>query len=133
MSAPALIEVAPLAGSVDRNNDPAVARGYLGWSLPSRGAWIEICGAARQGIRFRVAPLAGSVDRNLLYPVGRGHALFQVAPLAGSVDRNTNKITLSGDNVVAPLAGSVDRNKSGHVGMVQRNPSLPSRGAWIEI
>ena len=33
-------------------------------SLPSRGAWIEICSRSSGQPRPRVAPLAGSVDRN---------------------------------------------------------------------
>ena len=60
---PGPLRVAPLAGSVDRNDELT---------------------ALRQG--NRVAPLAGSVDRNQkpkLTPPIRA-----VAPLAGSVDRN---------------------------------------------
>ena len=34
--------VAPLAGSVDRNGDDLAVGGDLLESLPSRGAWIEI-------------------------------------------------------------------------------------------
>ena len=34
------------------------------WSLPSRGAWIEIHGVQVHGAGIAVAPLAGSVDRN---------------------------------------------------------------------
>ena len=56
--------VAPLAGSVDRNQDMQRSN-YIGRrSLPSRGAWIEIAGAPPGCARWRVAPLAGSVDRN---------------------------------------------------------------------
>ena len=38
----ALSDVAPLAGSVDRNDHLAKDCLVLLWSLPSRGAWIEI-------------------------------------------------------------------------------------------
>ena len=34
---------------------------------------------------------------------------------------------------VAPLAGSVDRNRNVFYGASTTKPSLPSRGAWIEI
>ena len=55
--------VAPLAGSVDRNLNNAMAT-----------------------INNAVAPLAGSVDRN--YVDEAGNMVLGVAPLAGSVDRN---------------------------------------------
>ena len=57
-------------------------------SLPSRGAWIEICTTIGVFPPPVVAPLAGSVDRNVYF----GHTMGmsrEVAPLAGSVDRNT--------------------------------------------
>ena len=59
-------EVAPLAGSVDRNY---VCREWLQvsqQSLPSRGAWIEMCDRRERQTRQLVAPLAGSVDRNAM-------------------------------------------------------------------
>ena len=55
-------------------------------SLPSRGAWIEICRAILSTSVCRVAPLAGSVDRNPA--ASRFCMAASVAPLAGSVDRN---------------------------------------------
>ena len=61
--------VAPLAGSVDRNND-----------------LTEI-----QKQQALVAPLAGSVDRNTSTRCSA--APMAVAPLAGSVDRNLTAIT----------------------------------------
>ena len=102
-------QVAPLAGSVDRNNvtnDEAEA--------------------------LLVAPLAGSVDRNTAFALPAS-GLGDVAPLAGSVDRNhfpalpvievtgslpsrgawIEIIVYDGEELlggVAPLAGSVDRN-----------------------
>ena len=57
-------DVAPLAGSVDRNRTLAEEQEIMAWSLPSRGAWIEIRYARRRGEVGCVAPLAGSVDRN---------------------------------------------------------------------
>ena len=82
-----LNQVAPLAGSVDRNRHHFRKR-----RLP------------------RVAPLAGSVDRNGEL-AGEADAAIQVAPLAGSVDRNGSlDDDPAGVYVVAPLAGSVDRN-----------------------
>ena len=66
--------VAPLAGSVDRNAAGAtsgalwpvapLAGSVVGTSLPSRGAWIEISRWAGKDRLASVAPLAGSVDRN---------------------------------------------------------------------
>ena len=78
-----------------------------------------------------VAPLAGSVDRNTPLPRQTGGA--SVAPLAGSVDRNDVGPLTLGVTPVAPLAGSVDRNGDDLAFPVGQLPSLPSRGAWIEI
>ena len=79
--------VAPLAGSVDRNLNNAMA---------------TINNA-------KVAPLAGSVDRN--FDPAAELPVEHVAPLAGSVDRNYKyDSVLTGEGKVAPLAGSVDRN-----------------------
>ena len=80
------------------------------WSLPSRGAWIEIWWGARHCGPVCVAPLAGSVDRNASVWEG-----------------------VLSDPQVAPLAGSVDRNQFLHHGVSPPKWSLPSRGAWIEI
>ena len=60
------LNVAPLAGSVDRNPLPDTV----------------------EAERRRVAPLAGSVDRNASHLADLIDA-GQVAPLAGSVDRNS--------------------------------------------
>src|SRR5699024_7006766 len=101
----------------------------ISWSLPSRGAWIEIDHLPRPRHLWRVAPLAGSVDRNLRGPSGLGAACpslpsrgawieipsaptkprpVRVAPLAGSVDRNKISGMLATKvGMVAPLAGSV--------------------------
>ena len=101
--------VAPLAGSVDRNDPSGVEHQWQRRSLPSRGAWIEmLIVSLAEGIA-QVAPLAGSVDRNLHF--SRPDKGPLVAPLAGSVDRNNgikNRTVLWSS--VAPLAGSVDRN-----------------------
>ena len=58
------LEVAPLAGSVDRNLrwNPLQCRDSK--SLPSRGAWIEMKVLDTLRDKIGVAPLAGSVDRN---------------------------------------------------------------------
>ena len=79
-------------------------------SLPSRGAWIEIRRGRRTPGGTSVAPLTGSVDRNDAGNV-QGQPVAAVAPLTGSVDRN-----------VVPL-----------LELRAASPSLPSRGAWIEI
>ena len=81
-------QVAPLAGSVDRNvkMDELVPLARV--SLPSRGAWIEIPIRPSQVSHILVAPLAGSVDRNAGLHLARD-GFQRVAPLAGSVDRNT--------------------------------------------
>ena len=147
-------EVAPLAGSVDRNlHFSRPDKGPLR-SLPSRGAWIEIHYGFAILYDFIVAPLAGSVDRNV-YSVrdqsvgikslpSRGawieissYSPFKtpvtVAPLAGSVDRNGQAFNDLTEIQVAPLAGSVDRNIYGEDGRDVNQMSLPSRGAWIEM
>ena len=59
-------QVAPLAGSVDRNNWLNIGKQVVTASLPSRGAWIEILGSSLSGLVENVAPLAGSVDRNIV-------------------------------------------------------------------
>ena len=82
----AICQVAPLAGSVDRNGGTRDGLYPLTLSLPSRGAWIEIV--------YRVPPRASA----------------SVAPLAGSVDRNGKPVHINSGYRVAPLAGSVDRN-----------------------
>ena len=56
--------VAPLAGSVDRNIPICNSMLDLGPSLPSRGAWIEILLGQLILNVAKVAPLAGNVDRN---------------------------------------------------------------------
>ena len=95
---------------MDRNVIDAAesARQVVG-SLPSRGAWIEI-------IMHHVPP-----------------ACARVAPLAGSVDRNSSREKDGCPGLVAPLAGSVDRNHQAATLAATVKPSLPSRGAWIEI
>ena len=124
--------VAPLAGSVDRNLGHPVARPGRHGSLPSRGAWIEIrmrsCAAPRTGS----LPSRGAWIEMLEYrPLSLNHS---VAPLAGSVDRNDLQIAHSQRaGAVAPLAGSVDRNPQSARRCLCRSPSLPSRGAWIEM
>ena len=81
--------VAPLAGSVDRNDDAlGLAAVQDAASLPSRGAWIEIVPPDFPCFGSSVAPLAGSVDRNNLDHI-QVFEVTEVAPLAGSVDRNT--------------------------------------------
>ena len=100
--------VAPLAGSVDRNFNPH----YV----------INLLNA--------VAPLAGSVDRNST--IGNELLSTWVAPLAGSVDRNLSEKVSEALHSVAPLAGSVDRNTKRQNQDQETPTSLPSRGAWIE-
>ena len=80
--------VAPLAGSVDRNQQ------YNGFVI----------------LTVVVAPLAGSVDRNR-YGLATMMRPVCVAPLAGSVDRNNEVHQFENYDNVAPLAGSVDRNE----------------------
>ena len=82
-----LDRVAPLAGSVDRNKVSEVdaLAGLL--SLPSRGAWIEIpgplsmCPPASRSLPSRGAWIEIS-------QTGCQNRAAHVAPLAGSVDRN---------------------------------------------
>ena len=80
------------------------------WSLPTRGAWIEINQSKTIFPLPRVAPHAGSVDRNSL-GTKDSYGVEQVAPHAGSVDRNIIKSVFDREmGNVAPHAGSVDRN-----------------------
>src|SRR5699024_4948804 len=79
-----------------------------------------------------VAPLAGSVDRNCFTTRTR-LGKTSVAPLAASVDRNGAVQDIAGKVRGAPLAGSVDRNSAIAAWYLSFRPSLPSRGAWIEI
>ena len=102
-------DVAPLAGSVDRNDGSGTMPLAAEMSLPSRGAWIEIATATARWAATAVAPLAGSVDRNVLNE-RTANRTFSVAPLAGSVDRNRTPVFTRYGCPVAPLAGSVDRN-----------------------
>ena len=124
--------VAPLAGSVDRNDALSVSGAKVAKSLPSRGAWIEIGEVTEAPVYVKtslpsrgawikmedyvptagagmVAPLAGSGDRNINNRNKSGTDPV-VAPLAGSVDRNRQKLYRCKWAAVAPLAGSVDRN-----------------------
>ena len=107
--------------------------GPLRASLPSRGAWIEITKSRLISQTQAVAPLAGSVDRNLLLWIAKKASLPSVAPLAGSVDRNDKEkqrfleVTPS-----LPSRGAwIEMGRCHACGV--RNESLPSRGAWIEI
>ena len=53
-------------------------------SPPSRGAWIEIIGAIREGEDITSPPSRGAWIEIYFFCVGAGHA--SVAPLAGGVD-----------------------------------------------
>ena len=123
--------VAPLAGSVDRNFNLMAAQREKFESLPSRGAWIEMSTAQSSAKPIIVAPLAGSVDRNEVWASMAGTG--EVAPLAGSVDRNI----LSPSSSSAAIWSLPSRGAwieislwEGHDNNVK---SLPSRGAWIEM
>ena len=102
--------VAPLTGSVDRNQKRPEQTEGQPVSLPSRGAWIEISPARRPAMLKSVAPLTGSVDRNIWW----------CPPCVWP-------------SCVAPLTGSVDRNELQRGSGLPHCRSLPSRGAWIEI
>ena len=73
-------QVAPLAGSVDRNKVVFGGNISIPTSLPSRGAWIEIIPCLWMLAHERlVAPLAGSVDRNQ-FPRGVRAAAVRRSP-----------------------------------------------------
>ena len=57
-------QVAPREGSVDRNQFMAKEKAEAEWSLPARGAWIEMPMPLNRPAWCRVAPREGSVDRN---------------------------------------------------------------------
>ena len=102
-------KVAPLAGSVDRNTSKVwlVAQGP--WSLPLRGAWIEILHEEGLHALYQVAPLAGSVDRNGLYWRWLSLAVLSL-PSRGAWIEIPQTITTPAQQHVATLPGSVDRN-----------------------
>ena len=101
--------VAPLAGSVDRNNKYVKLVEQSTASLPSRGAWIEMVLFAARLMRSRSLPSRGA---------------WIEMPVA---------LRPPGERPVAPLAGSVDRNPYEVRVLLGEKKSLPSRGAWIEI
>ena len=106
-----MAEVAPLAGSVDRNNSRRPHHiPYPVTSLPSRGAWIEIWAT----IRSCIAQQSSLPSRGAWIEIADASA----DPAAACV---------------APLAGSVDRNALGGQRINVDVVSLPSRGAWIEM
>ena len=105
-----LISVAPLAGSVDRNQNAVLCFPPGCLSLPSRGAWIEIPCCDYSIAQIPVAPLAGSVDRNL---------------------PGTGEITSAGRSL--PSRGAWIEIRMLPLLRKRQLRSLPSRGAWIEI
>ena len=81
---------------------------YYWQSLPSQGAWIEIIPYIKQTWKNIVAPFTGSVDWNHL---NRLHDNIKyVAPFTGSVDWNGKSDPLKDYTIVAPFTGSVDWN-----------------------
>ena len=143
------MEVAPLAGSVDRN--------MLGNTVNKFCPVAPLAGSVDRNhtygdaflcIMSKVAPLAGSVDRNLekakaeieaqgslpsrgawieIHFTVSSTARKWVAPLAGSVDRNGQAFNDLTEIQVAPLAGSVDRNLR-HPGADGGRPGRSPRG-----
>ena len=107
-------KVAPLAGSVDRNESLCGRHGR--WEVAPLAGSVD---RNDRGAFFLkavwVAPLAGSVDRNNDYD-GFVAKFKPVAPLAGSVDRNRGEALDRQFSQVAPLAGSVDRNNWLNIG-----------------
>ena len=79
--------VAPLAGSVDRNDTETLESIYEKLSLPSRGAWIEMNKNGETKGGYMSLPSRGAwIEMQILW-YGKCPEEF-VAPLAGSVDRN---------------------------------------------
>ena len=72
-----LRRVAPLAGSVDRNTPPRIASAKAAMSLPSRGAWIEIYSPDFVRMAIPSLPSRGAwieitvAIKNLLLGIGR--------------------------------------------------------------
>ena len=77
-------DVAPLAGSVDRNTRSAQKEVRPAASLPSRGAWIEISEMNSGILGILVAPLAGSVDRNHHHYLYRSTSGIRSLPSRGA-------------------------------------------------
>ena len=86
--------VAPLAGSVDRNIERLKTVKVAHVSLPSRGAWIEMVGAAT-AILAAASSLPSRGAWIEMFFSRCKVKLSTVAPLAGSVDRNLPLIRTS--------------------------------------
>ena len=103
--------VAPLAGSVDRNfRDKVEEYMALWWSLPSRGAWIEI------GLEFSRRTVVGESLPS------RG-AWIEIKPNCFALLMVAMSLPSRGAWIeMLEIKSNIDCEKS-----------LPSRGAWIEI
>ena len=58
------VRVVPRKGDVDRNRQISTLPGYIQWSSPARGTWIEIGRCTWSTIGIHVVPRKGDVDRN---------------------------------------------------------------------
>ena len=104
-----LFQVAPFTGSVDWNRPIPPGNHNVLWSLPSRGAWIEIISIDDSISDNTSLPSRGAwIEMQYLL---RTAVFYMVAPFTGSVDWNILFLP-----IIQPL-----------------DSSLPSRGAWIEI
>ena len=128
-----LFQVAPLAGSVDRNNEVHQFENYDNMSLPSRGAWIEISTPWMWSAPAASLPSRGAwIEILWTTPVSCGWILS--LPSRGAwIEIPQSVRGAEKYKTVAPLAGSVDRNCSTPIPSRRCPWSLPSRGAWIEI
>ena len=101
-------------------------------SLPSRGAWIEICVRLRSTyFRDRSLPSRGAWIE--MADPAAACACSWSLPSRGAWIEMFHALRRAKQNDVAPLAGSVDRNSLYTLYGRYSNLSLPSRGAWIEI
>ena len=123
-----------------------VGRHHQRWSLPARGAWIEIAPSSGFSANGKVAPRAGRADRNIMAdvtplvaggyhlrggaPSPRHTALAGTAslPVRGAWIEMARSRRLASAWGVAPRMGGVDRNLGSTIRMEAATPSLPHRG-----
>ena len=121
--------VAPLAGSVDRNEFVQGLFPGVG-SLPSRGAWIEMVQVDFDALpALESLPSRGAWIEILLETVYRVR-YRESLPSRGAWIEMADIFFFFGLPLVAPLAGSVDRNDGvlGHVLRICRRSPRGERG-----
>ena len=126
-----LFQVAPFTGSVDWNRPIPPGNHNVLWSLPSRGAWIEIISIDDSISDNTSLPSRGAwIEMQYLL---RTAVFYMVAPFTGSVDWNCNESHQRRGVRRRSLHGERGLKFIGKKENLRECLSLPSRGAWIEI